>query len=189
MHVIIMKWWMIKLFKTISFCAISLEINHWNVHLFHPCEDVLSDIETGSWQFKYFNRRFILQDADLLRQEKILSADPQPSILQCSSDHFMYAPCQWGPTLQCNVVSHWLGTYTKWSLVQSVPMPAHNLQRNTVDAIQPLTLNKTFQWGSAIRPGPSCFELDQYGGDCIFIGYLHVQGNNKKHDFQRMKHY
>ena len=30
------KWWMINLFKTISFCAISLEINQWNVHCFTP---------------------------------------------------------------------------------------------------------------------------------------------------------
>ena len=29
--------------------------------------------------------------------------------------------------------------------------------------------NKSFQWGSNICPGPSCFELDQYGEDCISI--------------------
>ena len=28
----------------------------------------------------------------------------------------MYAPNQWETTLQCNVVSHWQGAYTKWSL-------------------------------------------------------------------------
>ena len=31
-------------------------------------------------------------------------------------DHFVYAPSQWQTTLQCNVASHWLGTYTKLSL-------------------------------------------------------------------------
>ena len=31
-------------------------------------------------------------------------------------DHFLYVPSQWETTLQCNVVSHWLGTYTKWYL-------------------------------------------------------------------------
>ena len=31
-------------------------------------------------------------------------------------DHFVYAPSQWETTLQCNIVSHWLGAYTKWSL-------------------------------------------------------------------------
>ena len=34
MHVIIIKWWMIELFKTISFCAISWEINQRNVYCF-----------------------------------------------------------------------------------------------------------------------------------------------------------
>ena len=32
-------------------------------------------------------------------------------------DHFVYAPSQCETTLHCNVVSHWLGTYTKWSLI------------------------------------------------------------------------
>ena len=31
-------------------------------------------------------------------------------------DHFLYAPSQWETTLQCNVVSHWLDSHTKWSL-------------------------------------------------------------------------
>ena len=35
----------------------------------------------------------------------------------CNSwDHFMYAPSQWEMMLHCSVVSHWLGTYIKWSL-------------------------------------------------------------------------
>ena len=28
----------------------------------------------------------------------------------------VYTPSQWETTLQCNVVSHWLGAYTNWSL-------------------------------------------------------------------------
>ena len=32
------------------------------------------------------------------------------------SDHFVDAPSLWETTLQCNVVSHWLGAFTKWSL-------------------------------------------------------------------------
>ena len=31
-------------------------------------------------------------------------------------DHFVYAPSQWETTLQCNIISHWLSAYTKWSL-------------------------------------------------------------------------
>ena len=33
-----------------------------------------------------------------------------------SRDHFVNASCQWERTLHCNIVSHWLGAYTKWSL-------------------------------------------------------------------------
>ena len=40
MHVIIIKWWMTKLYNTIYFCAISLEINQWNVHCTTPVNDV-----------------------------------------------------------------------------------------------------------------------------------------------------
>ena len=31
-------------------------------------------------------------------------------------DHFVYAPNHWEMTLQCNVISQWLGAYTKWFL-------------------------------------------------------------------------
>ena len=33
-----------------------------------------------------------------------------------SGDHFVNASSQWRTTLHNNVVSHWLGAYTKWSL-------------------------------------------------------------------------
>ena len=36
-----------------------------------------------------------------------------------SRDHFVYAPSQCETILHCNVVSHWLGAYTKWSLLKS----------------------------------------------------------------------
>ena len=31
-------------------------------------------------------------------------------------DHFVYTPSQWEMMLHCNVFSHWLGAYAKWSL-------------------------------------------------------------------------
>ena len=41
--------------------------------------------------------------------------------LECHlRDHFVYAPSQWETTLQCNVVFHWLGACTKWSLHQMI---------------------------------------------------------------------
>ena len=36
MQVNIIKWWIIKLLKTLCFCTSSLEINQWNVHFFTP---------------------------------------------------------------------------------------------------------------------------------------------------------
>ena len=42
-------------------------------------------------------------------------------------DLFVHAPSQWETTLHCNVVSHWLGAYTKWSLLCKDP-PASLLQ-------------------------------------------------------------
>ena len=36
LHVIIIKWWIIKLLKTLSYCTSSLEINQRNVHCFTP---------------------------------------------------------------------------------------------------------------------------------------------------------
>ena len=35
---------------------------------------------------------------------------------QVHRDRSVHAPSQWETMLQCNVVSHWLGAYTKWSL-------------------------------------------------------------------------
>ena len=32
--------------------------------------------------------------------------------------HFVYVSSQWEMVLQCNIVSHWLGAYKKWSLRQ-----------------------------------------------------------------------
>ena len=29
-------------------------------------------------------------------------------------DHFVYLPSQWKSMLQCNVICHWLGPFTKW---------------------------------------------------------------------------
>ena len=39
-------------------------------------------------------------------------------------DHFVYAPSQWGTTLHCSVVSHWLGAYTKYDPYELYITPA-----------------------------------------------------------------
>ena len=47
-------------------------------------------------------------------------------------DHFVYALSQWETTLQCNVASHWLGAYTKWSLLIDIVTPT--LKQNVIFA-------------------------------------------------------
>ena len=42
---------------------------------------------------------------------------PQPWCLMWFRDHPVYLPSQWEMALQCNAISHWLRTYTEWSLV------------------------------------------------------------------------
>ena len=51
---------------------------------------------------------FFDRSVECLQQGLIMSKDLQ--------DQFVYVPSQWETTLQCNVVSHWLGTFTKWCL-------------------------------------------------------------------------
>ena len=42
----------------------------------------------------------------------------RPMVYQwLTRDHFVYAPSQWETTSQWNISSHWLGAYTKWSLL------------------------------------------------------------------------
>ena len=41
-------------------------------------------------------------------------------ITQIYRDQFVYAPSQLETTLHCNVVSYWLGAYTKWSLQKQI---------------------------------------------------------------------
>ena len=33
-----------------------------------------------------------------------------------STSHSVYVPSQWEMVLRCNVISHWMGTYTEWFL-------------------------------------------------------------------------
>ena len=55
-------------------------------------------------------------------------ADPCGGLHPCTCrDHSVYAPSQWETVLQCNAVSHWLGSYTEWSLLTVCP-PQETLQ-------------------------------------------------------------
>ena len=47
----------------------------------------------------------------------IIKISPKCFWKSCCRDLCVYAPSQWEMTLYSNVISHWLGAYTKWSLV------------------------------------------------------------------------
>ena len=50
------------------------------------------------------------------RTHKSLPSSMRNSSNHLHRDHFVYAPSHSETTLQCNIISHWLGAYTKWSL-------------------------------------------------------------------------
>ena len=41
-------------------------------------------------------------------------------MMRMRRNHFVHAPSQWEMMLHCNVISHWLGAYTKWSLMHII---------------------------------------------------------------------
>ena len=62
-----------------------------------------------------------LGDLDISKAKQLEAKCTVPEViwmcyLVICRDHFVYAPSQWETMLQCNVVSYWLGTYTKQSL-------------------------------------------------------------------------
>ena len=48
-------------------------------------------------------------------------------------DYSVHAPSQWETTLHCNVVSHWLGAYTNWSLLTKVYCLSYDLKLSLSD--------------------------------------------------------
>ena len=57
-----------------------------------------------------------------------------------SRDHSVYAPNQWEMTLHCNVISHWLGAYRKWSLDVCLQCYAFTRNNNDLLRIGPLII-------------------------------------------------
>ena len=50
-------------------------------------------------------------------------------ILWLNQGSFQHVPNQWETTLHCNIISHWLGAYTKWSLLNYKMTSHHFTQR------------------------------------------------------------
>ena len=55
----------------------------------------------------------------LICEEAAWCCDADLSCYIYNKDHFVYMPSQWETRLKCNVVSHWLGTLTKCSWLNS----------------------------------------------------------------------
>ena len=60
---------------------------------------------------------------------------PNTAVIWRGRDHFAYAPSQLEMTLQCNIVSHWLGAYTKWSLDRTSLLWECEPQNNKQDTV------------------------------------------------------
>ena len=48
---------------------------------------------------------------------KVVEIQTQRNKNYSSRDHFVHPLSQWETKLHCNVISHWLGTYTNWSIL------------------------------------------------------------------------
>ena len=66
-------------------------------------------------------------------------------------NHFVYALSQWETMLHCNVVSHWLGAYTKWPLLSYVTV----LWRDPIVS----SLGKYHGWWMIVHYGKSHWSL------------------------------
>ena len=65
----------------------------------------------------------------LLTSKRLLNIMVKAECPKLCRDHLVYGPGQWEATLQCNVVSNWLGTYTKWSLACTQILKCISLKR------------------------------------------------------------
>ena len=107
-------------------------------------------------------------------------------------DHFVHAPSQWEMTLQCNIISHWLGAYTKWSLhIRSAYAMYSGL-------MLPVGISTVFQRPGGVRPGfftiiPLATETEgQNGtlgyGKCVKIKPLTIGNVTRLTTFEAILH-
>ena len=84
---------------------------------------IISKIKTYRRRFRVYNEpKLIITASDICRHN--------------GQDHFVYAPNQWETTLQCNVASHWLNAYTKWSMLSGIQDWAPCIRRTTFDMLE-----------------------------------------------------
>ena len=103
-------------------------------------------------------------------------------------DHFVYVPSQWKTMLHCNIVSHWLGTCTKWFLHASglaptiirciypnIGIPIKKKRWSSDHLIFVMAISKLLIWHSDIEivflhNRNSCTgEMVSYGKKCLVL--------------------
>ena len=88
--------------------------------------------------------------------------------LTVSRDHFVNAPCQWETTLHCNVISHWLGTFTKRSLNKSAMLELMAWQWTGNKPSPNIMMPPGITWPQLVKIYMFCFSL-------YLLNYLGVQ--------------
>ena len=88
-----------------------LERSHW-------CKVNATLLVVGWWLMAFTDTRVAIAWTARFHPFRSPSYDLQGVLpYNVYRDTSVHAPSQWETTLYCNVVSHWLGAYTKWSLV------------------------------------------------------------------------
>ena len=81
--------------------------------------DYTSHTFASYWCLIYVNLSAFALWENSVRIVKVPISSRKSPLSSCSCiarDPFVNAPSQWETTLHSNVISHWLGAYTKWSL-------------------------------------------------------------------------
>ena len=95
----------------------------------HFCLGVLTCVylSWGIFLFAQFSSPIYLAPTQGAQNTEVIEVGSD----QLCWDHFVNAPSQWETMLQCNVASHWLGAFTKWTLIiPHLSWLGHVLQTN-----------------------------------------------------------
>ena len=79
----------------------------WRISIFHLSRP-------NSWKLQMY-RALCCQEGPTSNKETNRYLNSTPISYGVSRDRFVYVPGQWETMLHCNIVSHWLGAYKKWS--------------------------------------------------------------------------
>ena len=128
------RWWLVaSQHQTISWTNVDLSsVRSCGIHMWALFKKYLYiPISKTRWKIAFVKKNPDLPGANALQQ--LVCCNNHSFILYLfvvdigllSRDHFVNVPSQWETMLQCNIVSHWLGAYTKSSLLspQFTPPP------------------------------------------------------------------